>query len=92
MIDAVFSESYMRDPSELLHRIKMCVAVFRGYAFLTADKIATCFIRLTGVLEVGLFTGMAEAAYFGAPDGTVTCRWQDGEARIAGAHFLLSKD
>lgn len=56
VIDAVFSESYMRDPSELLHRIKM----------------------LTGVLEVGLFTGMAEAAYFGAPDGTVTCRWQDG--------------
>lgn len=25
LIDAVFSESYMRDPSELLHRIKMSV-------------------------------------------------------------------
>jgi len=25
VIDAVFSESYMRDPAELLHRIKMCV-------------------------------------------------------------------
>lgn len=34
--------------------------------------------RLTGVLEVGLFVGMAEAAYFGYPDGTVLARWQDG--------------
>lgn len=24
VIDAVFSEPYMRDPAELLHRIKMC--------------------------------------------------------------------
>ncbi|GAA5871434.1 hypothetical protein JCM16303_000754 [Sporobolomyces ruberrimus] len=56
VIDAVFSESYMRDPSELLHRIKM----------------------LTGVLEVGIFAGMAEAAYFGYPDGQVQVRWQDG--------------
>ncbi|KAM0748670.1 ribose-5-phosphate isomerase [Meredithblackwellia eburnea MCA 4105] len=45
VIDAVFSEAYMRDPSELLHRIKM----------------------LTGVLEVGIFAGMAQAAYFGYP-------------------------
>lgn len=56
MIDAPFPESYMRDPSELLHRIKM----------------------LTGVLEVGIFAGMALAAYFGNPDGTVVCRFQDG--------------
>ncbi|ORY89809.1 ribose-5-phosphate isomerase [Leucosporidium creatinivorum] len=56
VIDAVFTESYMRDPSELLHRIKM----------------------LTGVLEVGIFAGMALAAYFGYPDGTVAVRWQDG--------------
>ena len=34
---------------------------------------------------------MAEAAYFGAPDGTVTCRWQDGEARIAGAHYAVQR-
>ncbi|BGP16999.1 hypothetical protein JCM10213_006695 [Rhodosporidiobolus nylandii] len=59
VIDAVFSEPYMRDPAELLHRIKM----------------------LTGVLEVGLFTGMAEAAYFGYPDGTVMARWQDGRRK-----------
>ncbi|KAK4703971.1 ribose 5-phosphate isomerase A, partial [Phenoliferia sp. Uapishka_3] len=45
VIDAVYSEAYMRDPSELLHRIKM----------------------LTGVLEVGIFAGMAQAAYFGYP-------------------------
>lgn len=56
VIDAAFPESYMRDPSELLHRIKM----------------------LTGVLEVGIFAGMALAAYFGNPDGTVSCRYQDG--------------
>ncbi|GAA5836684.1 hypothetical protein JCM11251_002698 [Rhodosporidiobolus azoricus] len=59
VIDAVFSESYMRDPAELLHRIKM----------------------LTGVLEVGIFAGMAEAAYFGYPDGTVLARTQDGQRR-----------
>ncbi|GJN91184.1 hypothetical protein Rhopal_004202-T1 [Rhodotorula paludigena] len=63
VIDAVFSESYMRDPAELLHRIKM----------------------LTGVLEVGLFTGMAEAAYFGYPDGTVMARWQDGRRHTVDA-------
>ncbi|KAI5474939.1 ribose 5-phosphate isomerase A [Pseudohyphozyma bogoriensis] len=60
VIDAVFTEAYMRDPSELLHRIKM----------------------LTGVLEVGIFAGMAQAAYFGYPDGTVHVRWQDGRKNI----------
>jgi len=34
--------------------------------------------RLTGVLEVGIFAGMAEAAYFGYPNGQVQVRWQDG--------------
>ncbi|GAA5901402.1 hypothetical protein JCM6882_007767 [Rhodosporidiobolus microsporus] len=63
VIDAVFSEPYMRDPAELLHRIKM----------------------LTGVLEVGLFTGMAEAAYFGYPDGTVVARTQDGQRKTVDA-------
>lgn len=62
VIDAPFSESYMRDPSELLHRIKM----------------------LTGVLEVGIFAGMALAAYFGNTDGTVTVRWQDGRKNKIG--------
>ncbi|KAM0789468.1 ribose-5-phosphate isomerase rki1 [Microbotryomycetes sp. NB124-2] len=63
VIDAVFSDSYMRDPSELLHRIKM----------------------LTGVLEVGIFAGMALAAYFGYPDGTVHVRWQDGRRNVIAA-------
>jgi len=34
---------------------------------------------LTGVVEVGLFCHMAEAAYFGNSDGTVTIRWKDGK-------------
>lgn len=34
---------------------------------------------LTGVVEVGLFCGMARAAYFGNPDGSVTVRWSDGQ-------------
>lgn len=34
--------------------------------------------RLTGVLEVGIFAGMALAAYFGNADGSVTVRWRDG--------------
>nr|ODN86039.1 ribose-5-phosphate isomerase [Cryptococcus depauperatus CBS 7841] len=33
---------------------------------------------LTGVVEVGLFCGMAKAAYFGNEDGSVTIRAQDG--------------
>jgi hypothetical protein len=34
---------------------------------------------LTGVVEVGLFCGMARAAYFGNADGSVTVRWSDGQ-------------
>ncbi|KAK9900234.1 ribose 5-phosphate isomerase [Cystobasidium minutum MCA 4210] len=34
---------------------------------------------LTGVVEVGLFCGMAKAAYFGKADGSVTVRWSDGQ-------------
>jgi len=33
---------------------------------------------LTGVVEVGLFCGMAKAAYFGNEDGSVSIRWSDG--------------
>ncbi|WWC67566.1 ribose-5-phosphate isomerase [Kwoniella pini CBS 10737] len=33
---------------------------------------------LTGVVEVGLFCNMAEAAYFGNEDGTVSARLKDG--------------
>lgn len=34
---------------------------------------------ITGVVEVGLFCGMAKAAYFGNADGSVTVRTCDGE-------------
>ena len=33
---------------------------------------------LTGVVEVGLFCGLAKAAYFGNEDGSVTARLADG--------------
>ncbi|WWD21969.1 ribose-5-phosphate isomerase [Kwoniella shandongensis] len=56
IIDAPFPPELMKNPAELLHRIKM----------------------LTGVVEVGLFCDMAEAAYFGNEDGTVTVRAKDG--------------
>ncbi|KAG0152579.1 hypothetical protein CROQUDRAFT_650024 [Cronartium quercuum f. sp. fusiforme G11] len=36
---------------------------------------------LTGVLEVGLFCGMARHAYFGNPDGSVSIRSKDGTSR-----------
>jgi ribose 5-phosphate isomerase A len=37
---------------------------------------------ITGVVEVGLFCGMAKAAYFGNEDGSVTVRALTGEERI----------
>jgi len=56
VIDAPFSEDILKEPYELLKRIKM----------------------LTGVVEVGLFCGMAKAAYFGNEDGSVSIRLADG--------------
>ncbi|TDL20521.1 ribose 5-phosphate isomerase [Rickenella mellea] len=56
VIDAPFDEEWMKEPHDLLTKIKM----------------------LTGVVEVGLFCGMAEAAYFGTADGNVTIKWRDG--------------
>jgi len=42
---------------------------------------------LTGVVEVGLFCGMAKAAYFGNSDGSVTVRWADGNIEeLQGEH------
>jgi ribose 5-phosphate isomerase A len=37
-------------------------------------KLAQEIKLLTGVLEVGLFCGMAEIAYFGEQDGSVDIR------------------
>lgn len=59
IIDAPFPESMMKDPVELLRRIKM----------------------FTGVVEVGLFCNMAEAAYFGMEDGSVMIREHDGTVK-----------
>jgi len=56
VIDAPFPQGQMKEPYELLKRIKM----------------------LTGVVEVGLFCGMAKAAYFGNEDGSVSIRRADG--------------
>jgi hypothetical protein len=73
----------MRDPAELLHRIKMYVLRSLRWALPTADVSRARTCRLTGVLEVGIFAGMALAAYFGNPDGTVTVRWQDGKLSLS---------
>jgi len=41
---------------------------------------------LTGVVEVGLFCGVAKAAYFGNEDGSVTVHSSDGGEREIAAH------
>ena len=40
---------------------------------------------LTGVVEVGLFCGLAKAAYFGNQDGSVTGRFADGSVQTFAA-------
>ncbi|EEB92051.1 hypothetical protein MPER_09493, partial [Moniliophthora perniciosa FA553] len=41
---------------------------------------------LTGVVEVGLFCHMAQAAYFGNQDGSVTVKWKDGRVEQVAAN------
>jgi len=41
-------------------------------------RILKLIKMLTGVVEVGLFCHMAQAAYFGNADGSLTVRWADG--------------
>ncbi|CAE6528370.1 unnamed protein product [Rhizoctonia solani] len=65
-IDAPFGEAYMKDPHDLLAKIKM----------------------LTGVVEVGLFCGMAKAAYFGNEDGSVTVRYESGKEETINASAI----
>lgn len=36
---------------------------------------------LTGVIEVGLFVDMCEAAYFGNEDGTITSKTKNGDVK-----------
>ena len=42
-------------------------------------KLLTKIKLMTGVVEVGLFCGMAKAAYFGNEDGSVSVRWEGGK-------------
>lgn len=77
VIDAPFSEHYMKDPQELLYRLKMSVpATYPSVD--EADGVSGD--RLTGVLEVGLFCGMAKVAYFGNEDGSIHRRFPDGRS------------
>lgn len=45
-------------------------------------KLLTSIKLMTGVVEVGLFCGLAKAAYFGNEDGTVTIRTLTGTEQI----------
>lgn len=45
-------------------------------------KLLTSIKQMTGVVEVGLFCGMAKGAYFGNEDGTVTIRTPSGTETI----------
>lgn len=48
-------------------------------------RVLTCgcvTCRLTGVLEVGLFVGMAQAAFFGEENGTVLVKYNDGVSSL----------
>lgn len=63
----------MQDPS------KVCIArASQLYANHLYAQVLREIKQLTGVVEVGLFCGMARAAYFGNEDGSVAIRWEDG--------------
>ncbi|KAJ7595904.1 ribose 5-phosphate isomerase A-domain-containing protein [Mycena floridula] len=53
-------------------------APFDKEAMVDPYPIMTKIKMLTGVVEVGLFCHMAQAAYFGNEDGSVTLKWNDG--------------
>lgn len=57
VIDCPFPAGVMKDPTALLHKIKL----------------------LTGVVEVGLFCNIAQAAYFGNQDGSITSKLANGQ-------------
>ena len=89
VIDAPFGQEKMQDPS------KVCPPLLvTCYHLHWLAQILAQIKLLTGVVEVGLFCGMAKAAYFGnqvhptwifadpywymIQDGTVTIRREDG--------------
>ncbi|KAF8754507.1 Ribose 5-phosphate isomerase A (phosphoriboisomerase A) [Rhizoctonia solani] len=92
-IDAPFDEAYMQDPHDVSPRVRSlpgwdhsCLGIplihpgtLFKYDILTHTYTAPCKIKmLTGVVEVGLFCGMAKAAYFGNEDGSVSVRYENG--------------
>lgn len=60
----------------------MIDAIFDEAHMREPDLLLSKIKMLTGVVECGLFIGMARAAYFGNEDGTVTVRWSDGQTEI----------
>ena len=58
----------------------------------TQDYFHSCyrgsFAIVAGVVETGLFVNMAERAYFGQPDGTVTSRTVP--ASVVNGHVLVT--
>ncbi|PAV18139.1 ribose-5-phosphate isomerase [Pyrrhoderma noxium] len=53
-------------------------APFEAETMSDPHLLLTTLKMLTGVVEVGLFCKMAQAAYFGNADGSVTIKWHDG--------------
>jgi len=57
----------------------LCIdAVFPQAVMRNPDHLLRQLKLITGVVEVGLFNGMCQAAYFGMADGTVTKQSRDG--------------
>ena len=53
-------------------------AQFDEERFSNPESLLYRIKMLTGIMEVGLFCAMTDAAYFGNVDGTVTIRNSDG--------------
>jgi len=56
------------------------------------QQLLTKIKMLTGVVEVGLFTNMCKAAYFGNEDGSVTIKWEDGRSENVAALTVEADD
>lgn len=71
VIDAPFTPEVYAHPQDLLHSLKVIHTPSFAPQRLIHDQM------LTGVVEVGLFCGMAQMAYFGTQDGGVMIRSRD---------------
>jgi ribose 5-phosphate isomerase A len=61
VIDAPFPREIMMDPFP----VRELLLLLRGYTKLQILQLLAKIKMLTGVVEVGLFCNMAQAAYFG---------------------------